>query len=243
MKIKDKIALVTGASSGIGLATARLLTQKGAKVALAARSIDKLDNISKGLPNSLPIKADMTKEEEVRNMVDMTVKHFGKVDILINNAGQGYDAAIEEINIEKFHKLFDLDILGPLIAMQEVIPIMRKNKEGVIINISSGTALMALPEMSAYSSLKRALVGLSLTAREELKGDGIMVSVVYPYITLTNFEKNTMREGREERVFSDDGGGDFNPPDTAEFIAERIVNGIESGKAEIFAHDWMKNMR
>ena len=243
MKIKDKIALVTGASSGIGLATARLLTQKGAKVALAARSIDKLAEISKSLPNSLPIKADMTKEEEVRNMVDMTVKHFGKVDILINNAGQGYDAAIEEINIEKFHKLFDLDILGPLIAMQKVIPIMRKNKEGAIINISSGTALKALPEMSAYSSLKRALVGLSLTAREELKDDGIVVSVVYPYIMLTDFEKNTMRESPEERVFSDDGDLDFRPPDTAEFIAERIVEGIESGEAEIFAHDWMKKMR
>src|SRR5207253_1933120 len=99
---------------------------------------------------------------------------------LINNAGQGYDAMIEKINSKTYHYIFDLDVVGPLIAMQEVIPLMHEQGGGAIVNISSGTALMSLPSMGAYSSLKRALVGLSLTANEELKNENISVSVVFP---------------------------------------------------------------
>lgn len=237
MNFKDKVAIVTGASSGIGEATASLLSKKGAKVVLAARSKEKLERLSKELPDSLVIPTDMTKENDIKAMVKTAKEHFGGIDILINNAGRGYDASIENIDIEAFHELFDLDIVGPVIAMQQVIPVMKKQGGGAIVNISSGTALMFIPNMSAYSSLKRALVGISLTAREELKDDNIIVSVVYPYITLTDFEKNTVKDGLEE--WEDDGQ---EPPlggDTAEYIAEQIVNGIESGEAEIYAHDWM----
>jgi short-subunit dehydrogenase len=124
--------------------------------------------------------------------------------------------------------------------MQQVIPIMRKQKEGSIVNISSGTALMYLPNMGAYSSLKRALASISLTAREELKKDNINVSVVYPYITDTDFEKNTIKDlGSVEYPESDD---DFElpKPDSAEYAAEKILEAIVGGKAEIFAHNWMK---
>jgi short-subunit dehydrogenase len=207
-----------------------------------ARSKEKLKKISKELPGSLIIQADMTKVEQIEEMVKKVKDHFGKVDILINNAGQGYDASIEDTNIDEFHKLFDLDVVGPLIAMQQVVPIMRKQGGGVIINISSGTALMALPNMSAYSSLKRALVGVSLTANEEFKKDKIVVSVVYPYITLTDFEKNTIKTGKQEE---EDWGSDnpnFKPPDSAEYVAEKILEGIENENIEIYVHDWMKKM-
>lgn len=164
MEIKDKIAIVTGASSGIGEATARLLAKNGAKVALVARSKDKLEKLSKELPGSSIFVVDMSRVQDVRETVREVFKHFGRIDVLINNAGQGYDAAVEEINIETFHKIFDLDVVGPVVAMQEVIPIMRKQGGGSIINISSGTALMYLPEMSPYSSMKRALAAISLTS-------------------------------------------------------------------------------
>lgn len=173
-------------------------------------------------------------------MVQKVYEHYKKIDILINNAGQGYDSPVEKINIKKFHYIFDLDVAGPVITMQQVIPIMRKQGGGVIVNISSGTALMTLPNMSAYSSLKRTLVGISLTAREELKKDNITVSVVYPYITLTNFEKNTIKEEYEDTGWSRE-NSDLPPFDKPEHVADIILQGIKSGNAEIFAHDWMKN--
>ena len=235
MKVKDKVVIVTGASSGIGLATAKLFSQKQAKVVLAARSKEKIEKLAKAFPNSLAIPTDMTDEKQIKEMVKKTVSHFGRVDILINNAGRGYDAYIEEINTDKFRELFALDLIGPVVAMKEVIPYMRKQKEGAIVNISSGTALMALPGMSPYSSLKRALVGISLTAREELKDDNITVSVVYPYITSTDFEKNTMKEGD-----SGERDGSPMPGDPPEFVAEKILEAIETGKAEVFAREFME---
>ncbi|HUD44426.1 MAG TPA: SDR family oxidoreductase [Patescibacteria group bacterium] len=242
MQIKDKVAIVTGASSGIGLATAKLLAQKGAKVALVSRSKDKLEKLSKGLPDSLVVVADMSKPEEIKSMVQEVKKHFGRIDILVNNAGQGYDAPIEQIDPVIFHQIFDLDVVGPLVAMQQVAPIMRQNGSGSIVNISSGTALMALPNMAAYSSLKRALVGISLTAGEELKKDKISVSVIYPYITDTDFEKNTIKSLNSEEEGQGEHGG-YEPPkiDSAEYIAEKIVSeGIEKEAVEVYAHEWMK---
>ena len=206
-----------------------------------ARSKEKLEKASRELLGSLVIRTDMTKEEEIREMVKKVKDHFGRVDILINNAGLGYDASIENTDIDTFHQLFDLDVIGPLIAIQEVVPIMRKQGGGAIVNISSGTALMALPNMSAYSSLKRALAGISLTANEEFKKDKIVVSVVYPYITLTDFEKNTLKaKDIEEFQWEEEDDSDFKPPDSAEYIAKKILEGIENEEAEIYAHDWMK---
>jgi short-subunit dehydrogenase len=240
MDVRNKIAIITGASSGIGLATARLLAEKGAKLALVSRSKEKLEKLSREIPNSLAVPADMTKITEIKNMIEQTQEHFGKIDILINCAGQGYDAPMEKTNINTFHCIFDLDVVGPLVAMQQVIPIMRKQGGGTIINISSGTALMHLPNMSAYSSLKRALADISLTAREELKKDNITVSVMYPFMTLTDFEKNTIKDSVPEE---EDQGPSQYSPDTAEYAAQKILEGIESGEAEIFPHDWMKKLR
>lgn len=237
MDIQNKVAIITGASSGIGLATAKLLSENGAKVALIARSKDKLEKLSGKLKDSYVVQADLSKENEVRQMIKKVSKHYGQIDILINNAGVGYDASIEHTEIAKLHHIIDLDFLGPYVAMQEVIPIMRKLGGGVIVNISSGTALMALPNMSGYSSLKRAIAGVSLTAREELKKDNISVSVIYPFITLTDFEKNTLKSGDQ---FEYSGGGDIPKGDPPEFIAEKIVNVIKTGEAEVYAHDWMK---
>ena len=240
MNVKDKVVIVTGASSGIGFATAKLLSRKGAKVVLAARSKEKLEKLAKELVDSLVVLVDMRSEEQIKRMIKKTINHFGKVDILINNAGRGYDALIENIDTEKFRELFTLNLVGPTVAMQEVIPYMRKQGGGTIVNISSGTALMAIPGMSPYSSLKRALVGVSLTAREELADSKISVSVVYPYITLTDFEKNTMRE---ENTQGDNQDGPPMPGDSPEYIAQKILEAIETGNAEIFAHEWMGKSR
>jgi short-subunit dehydrogenase len=238
MNLHDRVAIVTGASSGIGLATARLLAKERAKVTLVSRSREKLERLAAELPGSFAVAADMTRVDEIESMVKRTVEHFGRIDVLVNCAGQGYDAPVEKTNVDTLRHIFDLDVVGPLVAMERVIPIMRKQGGGTIINVSSGTALMYLPYNGEYSGLKRALANISLTAREELKKDGIVVSVVYPYITLTDFEKNTIKDAVPEW-----GGQEAPTPfpaDSAEYVAKRILEGIESGEAEIFAHDWMK---
>jgi len=242
MDINGKVAVVTGASGGIGLATAKLLSSKGAKLALVARSKNKLEQLAKELPDAIAIPADLSRVEDVKRMIKQANEHFGRIDILVNNAGQGYDSPIEKIDVDTFRCIFELDFLGPVVAMQQVIPLMRKQGGGAIINISSGLALMYLPGMSIYASLKRALSHISLTAREELKEDKITVSVVYPYITITDFEKNTVKSSErnwENDEEGDEGGAPFKA-DTAEYVAQKIVEGIESGEAEVFVHDWMK---
>jgi short-subunit dehydrogenase len=186
--LKGKVAVVTGASAGIGRATAEILVKNGARVALVSRSRENLERLAGMLPGSRAVPADMTKVPEVRNMVKETLDRFGRIDILVNNAGQGYDAPVEKINVETFRYIWDLHVLGPVIAMQEVIPVMRRQGGGTILNMSSGTALMHLPGMSPYASSKRAIAEISLAARQELEPDHIVVSVIYPYITATEFE-------------------------------------------------------
>jgi len=240
-ELPGKTAIVTGASSGIGRATAQLLAQNGVRVALVSRSRELLEVLSSTMPGSRAFPADMTSIPQIKKMVGAVAKELGSIDILINNAGQGYDAGIERIDIKTFRHIYDLNVIGPLVAMQQVIPIMKEQGGGSIVNVSSGTALMNLPGMSPYSSSKRALAGISLAAREELNLYGIIVSVVYPYITVTSFEKNTIRAVPVPDDEMEPTGP--YPPDSAEFVAEKIVGGIVSGKAEIFSHDWMKERR
>ncbi len=232
MDIKDKVAIVTGASSGIGLATARLFAQKGARLVLAARSKEKLDSIAAGMPDAFAIQTDMTKIDSIRQMVAAAYGHFGRIDVLINNAGQGYDSPVENIEVDKFQHIFELTIIGPVIASQEVIPIMRRQGGGAIVNISSGTARMDLPNMSPYASLKAALAKISLAARQELEKDRIAVSVVYPYITRTDFEKNTLRSGGLAYQTDDAITEGLPPPDSPEKVAQAILETVEAGQAE-----------
>lgn len=241
MIVQDKVAIVTGASSGIGEAIAKILAEHGAKVVLAARSKDKLEAICNKLKDSFIVPTDMKDLEAIKNLVKQTVDHYGRLDIVINNAGIGYDVAVEKIDPKSYLELFQLNVVGPLLLMQEAIPHMRKIGEGAIVNISSGTALMAIPNLGAYSSLKRALDGISFTAREELEKDNIKVSVVYPYITNTDFGKNVISGPRTETPRDKD---DILPPgDPPELVAEKILEVIESGEAEILVHDWMKDIK
>jgi short-subunit dehydrogenase len=237
MEIENRVIIVTGASSGIGLATARALAGKGAKVALVARSTQALGELAAELPGSLAVTADMTDLQGVRQAVRNIHGHFGQIDGLINNAGRSYAAAVEEIDPVIFDEIFHLNVLGPIVAMQAVIPIMRDQGGGSIVNVNSGTAFMTIPKYSVYSSSKRALMGFSLAARAELVQHGIVVSEVYPFITATNFGKN--------RMGSPMGGGpsaDYAGGDTPEFVAGLILKAITEGEAQYFANDRLRKM-
>lgn len=230
MQIDGKVIIVTGASGGIGLATARLLGSRGAKVVLAARNEEALHAIETEIPNSLAVRTDMRKPEEIRALVGRTVEHFGRVDCLINNAGQDFNAPAEAIDPDDYRSILELNLIGALEAMQAVIPIMRRQGSGAIVNVSSGTTKMILTGSGGYSSSKAALNHLSLVARAELAPDGIAVSLIYPYITATDLERNAI--GADERSLAGPPPG-IPPADPPEKVAEAILSLIESGEAEL----------
>ena len=148
MQIKDRVFLVTGASSGIGLATAEEFTARGARVALVARSAAALQELADRLPGSLPLTVDVTDFAALRAAVDNAHNHFGRLDGLVNNAGQSYGARVEEIDPEIVEQIFRLNVLAPIVAMQAVIPLMRAAGAGAIVNVNSGTAFMTIPGYS-----------------------------------------------------------------------------------------------
>jgi short-subunit dehydrogenase len=237
VQIRDHVFIVTGASSGIGLSTAITLSDRGAKVALLARSSDALQKLAQQLPGSLPVTVDMTGFDQVREAIRAVHQHYGRVDGLVNNAGRSYAASIEEIEPALFDEIFHLNVLGPIVAMQAVTPVMRTQGGGSIVNINSGTAFMTIPQYSVYTASKRALLGFSLTARAELERDHIVVSEIYPVVTATNFGKN--------RMGNPAGGGpgtDYGEGDKPEFVAGLVLRAIEEGQAQYFANDRLRKM-
>jgi len=233
MDIKDKVIIVTGASQGIGLATAKYLAEQGAKIILAARSENKLLELEKELPNSLAIKTDMTKVSDIKNLIAETVSKYGRIDILINNAGQGSLNSVENINIDDYKRIMNLNLYSVVNAMQAVIPIMRQQGGGIIINVSSAVTKNYYPGLAAYASTKYALNAISLTARQELAPDNIIVSIVLPKMTATNFMVNSIGAQPETTSkFFKDRIKDM-IIDTPEMVAIKIGDLIASGQADL----------
>jgi short-subunit dehydrogenase len=227
MEIKNKVVIVTGASDGIGLEVARLLAKEGARVVLAARSQEKLKELEHELPNSLAIVTDMRRPKNVLNLIEQTKRECGQIDILINNAGQGLRASVENINIEEYRNVMELNVFAVLCAMQAVIPVMRKQGGGMILNISSLVSKNYFPELGGYASTKYALNALSLTARQELAPEHIIVSVFHPKMTATNFGKNALGTS-----YVSSAGRPGMQVDTAEIVAKYIIEQIQSEEAE-----------
>jgi short-subunit dehydrogenase len=234
MQISDHVFIVTGASSGIGLSTAEALSARGAKVALIARNTHALRDLAARLPDSLPLTADVTDFAALTKAINDVHDHYGRLDGLINNAGRGYGAPVEKIDPVAFTEIFTLNVLAPIVGMQTVIPIMRAAGAGVIINVNSGTSFMTIPDYSVYSASKRALLGVTQTARGELAADGIVVSEVYPGMTATDFGKNRLGSGGATT--------DYSVGDPPEQVADLIVAAIEGGEAQYFINDFLRKL-
>ncbi|HEX3542153.1 MAG TPA: SDR family oxidoreductase [Acidimicrobiales bacterium] len=227
MDLDGKVVIVTGASSGIGEATARAVAQAGARPVLAARRRARLEALAAEIGNdALVVPTDMRDPAQIQRLVEVVREQRGGVDVLVNNAGQGLHVPVEKISIEDLKAVVELNVYGALLAMQAVIPLMREAGGGCIVNVSSGTTRMPAPIGTAgYAATKAALNMLSRAAREELAGSGIVVSTVYPFITATEFH-DTLRAG------SRPAGRPGFEPDSAETVAETILDLIRSGDAE-----------
>lgn len=234
MQITDHVFVVTGASSGIGLSTAEALTARGAKVAVIARNTAALQELAARLPGSLALTADVTDFTAFTAAIHAAHSHYGRLDGLINNAGRGYGAAVEEIDPVAFTEIVTLNVLAPIVAMQAVIPIMRTAGGGSIVNVNSGTSFMTIPDYSVYSASKRALLGVTQTARAELAPDGIVVSEVYPGMTATDFGRNRLGSGGATT--------DYSKGDPPEMVADLIVAAIEGGDAQYFVNEYLRKL-
>ena len=170
MDIAGRVVVVTGASSGIGEAFARLAAREGARLVLAARRTERLAALAAELPDALAVTTDLRVPEQVRAVVDATLGHYGRVDILVNNAGQGLHVPLEEVVLDDLQAVMELNVYAPLLAMQAVVPLMRAQGGGAIVNVSSGTTRMVIPGLGPYSSTKSMLNQLSATARAEWAG-------------------------------------------------------------------------
>ena len=194
-KLQDNVVIITGASSGIGAALARQFAAEGAKLALAARSLDKLQLLADSLDtDALPVRTDMTDPAQIREMVRLTAERFGRIDILVNNAGVGLYGSFVETPPEQLRQLVATNWLGPAYAIQAAVPYMRQQGKGQIINISSVAGKIAIPWMTTYCSTKFALNALSYGLRMELEQDNIQVINVCPGRIKTPFTANAFKD-------------------------------------------------
>ncbi len=227
--LKGKVALVTGASSGIGEAAARSLAQRGAAVTLVARSEERLGfivrEISAAGGQALAVKTNVTDKDSVRDTVERTVEQFGTLDVLVNNAGLGLSGRVAELRSEDLRYVFEVNMLGPLHCLQAALPHMSRG--GRIINVSSVVGKRAIPKVGGYCATKFALNALSDSLRVEVADRGITVSSVYPGTTRTAFRENSRRTKDEKRGWRPGGV-------TPEKVGEKISDAAENGGRDLY---------
>jgi uncharacterized protein len=234
------VAIVTGASSGIGAATARALVRAGVRVALAARSTARLEALAAELNGgatgagdglrALAITTDVSDNQAVQRMVAQVVARWGRVDVLVSNAGYGMYAPLAEASLDAMHRLMDVNYFGALNCIQAVVPHMRTQGKGVIVSVSSIVGKHINPYQGPYCATKYALIAAADSLRVELEPFGIHVITSLPGVTRTEFQANALRE----RVA---------PPSRAglrgvgpEKVATSIVRAIrQNGPAEVYA--------
>lgn len=196
VELKGKVAIVTGASRGIGEAIAVALAAEGCRLVLAARSAQRLQEVAEGLRlqhgvEVLVVPTDIGDESQSRALIDAAEDHFGTIDILINNAGMGIYGALDELHLDDLRHVFEVNFFGPLAALQAAVPIMRRNGGGTIINVSSIVGRFPQPMGGGYTATKFALHGASGAARAELKQDNVDVILVCPGLTDTEFSQHS----------------------------------------------------
>jgi NAD(P)-dependent dehydrogenase (short-subunit alcohol dehydrogenase family) len=227
--LSDKVAVVTGASSGIGEATARALAARGAAVVLAARNEEKIlfleHEISAAGGSALAVPTDVTDEASAKSMVEWAVGELGSLDVLVNNAGLGLSGRVAELRLDDLRYLFEVNVLGPLNCIQAVLPHMGRG--GRVVNVSSVVGKRAIPKVGGYCATKSALNALSDALRVEIADRGIEVTTVYPGTTRTAFRDNSRRTKDEKRGWRPRGV----PP---EKVAGKIADAAEGGPRDVY---------
>ncbi len=227
--MSGKVAVVTGASSGIGEATARELAARGASVVLASRALERLEGLRREISASggaaLVVETDVSERSSVEAMVWRAVGEFGSLDVLVNNAGLGLSGRISEVRAGDLRHVFEVNSVGPLNCIQASLPHMGEG--GRIINVSSVVGKRAIPKVGAYCATKSALNALSDALRVEVAARKITVTSVYPGTTRTSFRENSRRTKSERRGWRPKGV-------TPDKVAMKIADAAEKGPRDVY---------
>ncbi|MCA9929642.1 MAG: SDR family NAD(P)-dependent oxidoreductase [Anaerolineales bacterium] len=235
-KVAGKVVIVTGASAGIGRATAVLLAQAGANLMVTARREERLNGLAAELaelPGTVRVLAgDIGNEAFAQMLIAKTVHAFGQLDVLINNAGVGHKSKLADMPAEQIRRIFDTNLFGLMAATQAAVSHMKQQGHGHIINVSSIVGQRPLPDSGVYCASKTAVNFISRTLRMELRSTPIKVTLVYPGLTDTEFADAKLGDAGRNRF------GLRGVP--AEKVGKAIVRGIENGRSEIYITptDW-----
>ena len=229
-----RVIAITGASSGIGRATALRLARDGAAVAICARRADRLGRVAAEIAAAggepLAIAADVTREADMEQFVAGAVDRFGRLDVIVCNAGFGVAGAIDEVDPAQMQELLDVNYTGTYLAARAALRVFRRQGHGHVIVVSSIVGKRGVPYMGAYAATKFAQVGLAECLRAEVAGSRIFVSVVYPVSTDTEFfDVMTRRTGVEVARA-------FGPRQDVDTVANAIARAIEHPTPEVYPH-------
>lgn len=231
--MQDKVVIITGASSGIGKALVYEFARQGAKLAIAARDIEGLLNIAQDLKKQgseiLPVRTDVTKELACKELIEQTYSHFGRIDILINNAGISMRALLEDLDTTVLHKVMDVNFWGTVYCTKYALPYLLQSK-GSLIGVISIAGFIGLPGRTGYAASKFAVRGFLNTVRIENMKTGLHVMIAAPGFTASNIRKTALNaSGRQQG----ESPRDETHMMTSEQCASIIVKGIRKKKREI----------
>jgi len=202
--VDGKVVVITGASSGLGEATARLLSTQGATVALGARRTDRLQSLAKEFVTNggkaLAVATDVSRRDQVKALVDAAVQHFGRIDVMINNAGLMPQAPLERLKVDEGDRMIDVNIKGVLYGIAAALPHMQRQKSGHFINVSSVAGHRVGPGFAVYAATKHAVRALSEGLRQEVKPYNIRTTVISPGAVATELPNGITDPAAAERV-------------------------------------------
>lgn len=204
MKLQGKVAVITGASMGIGEAIAKLFLQEGARLVLCSRDLARTEGAAQRIggtaENTISVACDVSKRAQVDALMQAALKKFGRIDVLVNNAGFGLNDSVEKMNMAELRSMFDTNLFGAIECIQAVAPIMRQQRGGDIINISSVSGHISTPYMGGYAATKHAMNAIGRAARLELLRHNINVVNICPGYIATEFSKNMVKGSQPQRV-------------------------------------------